>query len=142
MAHLSFNEIMQNYVNASYSLLLVIARDSLETLKPTLNKIAPDDCGASLILPFICLTVSADGRFSKLEFDFINDLININTTYDEFKAFVESFYTDEWTQMIHEMVDSFSRDDKGALLNLAASISAVDGTITRSETAFIAKLIE
>ena len=137
----SFDQLMQKYVDAPYSVLVSIARDSIETAMPAFAKVAKDGNGANILLPFLCVVVAVDGKFSELEYNFVKDVTGIDDTYEGFKNFVQGFYSDEWMQTIDNLVDSCPEEIKNALLCFALSLAAVDHTITRVESAFIAKLI-
>ncbi len=141
MANVSFEQLMQNYVNAPYSVLLNVAREAVNTAMPVFAKVSKDGNGASILLPFLCVVVAVDGKFSELEYKFIQDVTGIDETYDGFKNFIQQFYTDEWVETIDNMVDACPDEIKNTLLSFALSLAAVDETITRVETAFIAKLI-
>ena len=142
MANVSFEQLMQNFVNAPYSVLLSVANQSVNTLMPVFAKVAPDGNGASVLLPFLCVVVAVDGQFSELEYKFVKDVTGIDQDYEDFKKFVQKFYTKEWMETINNMVDTCPADIKNALLSFALSLAAVDETISRVETSFIAKLIQ
>lgn len=141
MANVSFEQLMQKYVNAPYSVLLSVARESVNTAMPVFSKVAKDGNGASILLPFLCVVVAVDGKFSELEYRFIKDVTGIDETYEGFKNFVQQFYSDEWVETIDKMVDACPDEIRTSLLSFAIALAAVDETISRVETAFIAKLI-
>ena len=141
MANVSFEQLMQKYVNAPYSVLLSVARESVNTAMPVFAKVSKDGNGASILLPFLCVVVAVDGKFSELEYRFIKDVTGIDETYEGFKNFVQQFYSDEWVETIDKMVDACPDEIRTSLLSFAIALAAVDETISRVETAFIAKLI-
>ena len=141
MANVSFEQLMQKYVNAPYSVLLSVARESVNTAMPVFAKVSKDGNGASILLPFLCVVVAVDGKFSELEYRFIKDVTGIDETYEGFKNFVQRFYSDEWVETIDKMVDACPDEIRTSLLSFAIALAAVDETISRVETAFIAKLI-
>lgn len=142
MAHSdSYNQLMQRYVNAPYEVLLAVANDSLNKVMPIFNSIADDGKGAGIVLPFICLSIAADGKFSELEYKFISELLGINQTYDYFKNAIQQYYSDRWIEAIDKLIDSCHDEIKEALISLCLAIVAVDEKISREENAFIAKLL-
>ena len=55
--------------------------------------IAPDGNGASVVLPFICVTLAVDDKFNELEYYFIRDITGIDKSYDEFMEMIQGYYT-------------------------------------------------
>ena len=141
MANVTYKQLMQNYVNAPYSVLLGVAKDALNKLFPVFDKIASDGNGASVIFPFICTTLAVDGRFTELEYKFIMDVTGLDKSYDEFKALVQNFYNSEWVEKLDRLTDACPQDLKEHLIAFCLAFAAVDETITREENAFIAKLL-
>ena len=141
MANPTYDQIMQKYVNAPYDVLLTVANDSLSEVMPYFNGVDDDGNGANIVLPFICTALAVDGRFSELEYKFVCDVTGIQTTYDEFKVFVNSFYTPKWIEAIDNMIDACPEEIKHSLLSFCLAFLAVDETITREENAFIYRLI-
>lgn len=137
----SYDQLMQNYVNAPYSVLLSVANDSLDKIMPFFSQIDDDGNGANIVLPFICTALAVDGRFSELEYKFVCDVTGIQTTYEEFKVFVNSFYTPKWIEANDNMIDACPEEIKHSLLSFCLAFLAVDETITREENAFIYRLI-
>ena len=141
MANYSYDQLMQNYVNAPYSVLLATANDALSQIMPIFNDIAKDGNGASVVLPFICTAIAVDGHFTELEYRFIKDVTGVNYSYDEFKNIIQDYYTSEWVNAIDHLADSCPENIKTALLTFCLTFVAVDEKISREENAFIAKLM-
>lgn len=137
----SYEQLMQNYVNAPYSVLLSVATESLDKVMPFFSQVAEDGNGANVLLPFICTALAVDGKFSELEYKFVSDVTGINSTYEEFKQFVQGFYTIQWIEANDRIIDSCPEEIKHSLLAFCLAFLAVDETITREENAFIYKLI-
>ena len=137
----TFNELMQNYVNLPYSQLLSIARNSLLKITPVFNKIADDGNGAKYVLPIICCSLAVDGKFTKLEYKFITDLIG-DVDYDTVLAVVQQNYSENAQQYADNVLDACGDDLKLELLTLCLCLTAVDETISREEAAFIKRLID
>ena len=141
MSKVTYEQLMQNYVNAPYDVLLSVANSSLEKLMPYFAEFAEDGNGANVLLPLLCVTVAVDGKFSELEYKFVKDVTGIDETYDNFKNFVQQFYADEWFETVDKLIDSCPDEIKNSLLSFCLSFTAVDEKISREENAFIAKLI-
>lgn len=142
MAHNErYNQLMQQYVNAPYEVLLAVANASLNKVMPFFSSFADDGNGAGIVLPFICISIAADGKFSELEYKFISELLGIDKSYDYFKTVIQQYYSDRWLEAIDKLIDSCHDEVKESLISLCLSIVAVDEKISREENAFIAKLL-
>ena len=106
MANDKYNQLLQDFVNAPYDVLLAVANDSLAKVMPVFNEIAEDGNGASAVLPFICTALAVDGKFSELEYKFIKDLLDINESYDYFKEVIQQYYSDEWFNAVDGLIDA------------------------------------
>ena len=107
MAHNEkYNQLMQQYVNAPYEVLLAVANASLNKVMPFFNSFADDGNGAGIVLPFICISIAADGKFSELEYKFISELLGIDKSYDYFKTVIQQYYSDRWLEAIDKLIDS------------------------------------
>lgn len=141
MANDSYSQLLQNYVNAPYDVLLAVANDSLAKVMPVFNEVAKDGNGAGLVLPFICTALAVDGKFSELEYKFVKDLLEIDQSYDYFKEVVQQYYSAEWIEAVDGLIDACPADVKNALLCFCLAFVSVDEHISREENAFIAKLM-
>ena len=141
MANEKYNQLLQDFVNAPYDVLLAVANDSLAKVMPVFNEIAEDGNGASAVLPFICTALAVDGKFSELEYKFIKDLLEINESYDYFKEVIQQYYSEEWFNAVDRLIDACPDELKNALLSLCLAFVSVDEHISREENGFIAKLM-
>ncbi len=141
MAKVTYEQLMQNYVNAPYSVLLSVAVESLNKVMPVFNEIADDGNGASVVLPFICTALAVDGRFSELEYKFVKDVTGLTYSYEDFKNVIQNFYSDEWIAATDKLVDACPDEIKNSLISFCLAFVAVDETITREENAFVYRLI-
>ena len=136
-----FNALMQEYVDKSYEELFEIASKSLEISMEVFNKIAKDGNGAPYVVLFISTTLAMDGKFTELEYKFLNDLLGGGVNYESAKANVQSHYSDEAFDLADKIIDSCPDDFKSILLMLVTCFAAVDKTITVDEARYIAKLM-
>ncbi len=141
MSNSTYEQLMQKYVNAPYSLLLSIAVDSINHVMPIFDQIADDGNGASVVLPFICTALAVDGKFSDLEYQFVKDVTGLTYSYDEFKTVVQNFYSDKWVAATDKLVDACPDEIKQYLISFCLAFVAVDEKISREENAFIYRLI-
>ena len=135
-----FNALMQEYVDKSYDELFEIANQSLSVAMDVFNKIAKDGNGAPYVVLFISTVLAMDGKFTDLEYKFLNDLLGGGVDYNAAKANVQSHYSDEAFELADKLIDSCNTEVKSTLLTLVTCFAAVDQTITVEEARYIAKL--
>lgn len=139
----TFNELMQRFVDMSYDKLLSTANQAFADLSAHFEDFFDRDPDSSaralLLLTATCL--GADNTLSKLEYRFINDLLNADHSYEDLLSMVKGVNGDEAVGMIDKLTDTLEGDARASLLALALCILAVDETISRDEVAFIKKLM-
>ena len=136
-----FNALMQEYVNKSYDELLSIANNALGLAMNVFNEIAEDGNGAPYVVPFMSTTLAIDGKFTDLEYKFLNDLLGGGVDYDAAKANVQSHYSDDAVEFVDKIIDACPSEMKAVLLTLVTCFAAVDETISVDEKRFILKLM-
>lgn len=135
----SYHDLMQKCVNMSYDELLGLAKYSLSQFANTLGRTggAAEACA---VITAACLGV--DGKLTALESKFLNDILDSDDSYDSNLNFVRSLSGDEACELVDELVDSLSADEKAAVISFCLCFLAVDETISRDEVAFIYRLID
>ena len=141
MNEITYEKLMQKYVNASYETLLSVALSAINDVMPVFDQVAEDGNGASIVLPFICVTAASDGKFTELEYKFIKDVTGLDKDYNEFKEIVQHFYTEEWMTAANNLIDQCHPRIKESILSFCLAFAAVDETISREENTFIAILM-
>ena len=136
-----FNALMQEYVDKSYDELFEIANQSLSVAMEAFNKLAKDGNGAPYVVLFISTVLAMDGKFTELEYKFLNELLGGGVDYNSAKANVQSHYSDEAFDLADKLIDSCPDDFKTVLLMLVTCFAAVDKTISVEEVRYIAKLM-
>lgn len=137
----TFGDFLQEFVNKSYNELLEIANQAFCLIMEAYDKINPDGEVADFFLPFIATTIASDGQLTKLEHTFLNDVIEGDLGYDEAKSFAQAYYDPEIFEVVDQMIDACGEDLKYSLVIFCVCFAAVDETITREETAYLAKLL-
>ena len=137
----TFGDFLQEFVDKSYNELLEIANHAFCLIVEAYDKINPDGEVSDFFLPFIATTIAADGQFSKLEHDFLNDVLESDLAYDEAKSFAQSYYNPEIFEVVDQMIDACGEDLKHALIIFCVCFAAVDETVTREESAYLVKLL-
>lgn len=136
---MTFEQLMQQYVNYSYDELMAIARNSLNTLIPVCQKLDPEHKGMFLFTSILLAAVGADRQLSAKERQFIADL----TGLDEEKInVVIGTYNSDMENLVNTFADKLSGDVKVQTACLISAIAACDGTITYGESDFILKVIQ
>ena len=139
-------DIMQAFVNADYSELVDIAKESLGIAYPYIAKVFAEQgedeaLSGTVLLHFI---VTADGNYTELEHKFFCEVTGDTDSYEDNKAFIAQFADGKHADMADQLFDYIvnDKDAKMALLKLCLAICAIDETISADEVAFICKLID
>lgn len=166
----SLEDLFQSFVDASYRELIRNARESVKKLLPLFNEIVgePKDMliemandsvdkmtyylnemetksVAQMILDVIFTTIAVDGRFSKAEYLFICNILDIESSYEDVKKLVETRYTDEGMRALVDMLyDNFFDDDqiRYDFSVLILSILAADEEISNEEVRYFIQLLK
>lgn len=134
---LSFEDILQNYVNKSYDELKAMARYEANIVLPALRRSFGKEYAYAALLSVISSCIAADGRFSAKEQQFLYELLNL--TPDRARAYVEKTANAGFAD---EFFDSCSKDEKTHLLKLCICFCAVDERISSDEINLLRRLVE
>lgn len=137
----TFNDLLQDFVDKPYEELVSIANGALEVIVDGFSKINTESKPSDFIIPFIATTLASDGKYTQLEHNFLNTVLETDISYDDSKHFVQSYYNEEIFDLVDQMIDACGQDLKNALVIFCLCFAAVDETITREEGAYIAKLL-
>ena len=137
----TFNDLLQDFVDKPYEELVSIANGALEVIVDGFSKINTESKPSDFIIPFIATTLASDGKYTQLEHNFLNTVLETDISYDDSKHFVQSYYNEEIFDLADQMIDACGQDLKNALVIFCLCFAAVDETITREEGAYIAKLL-
>ena len=140
----TFNEILQGYVNMSYDQLLSIAKPECRKFATALMTgfDGDSDTASKALLMFFAVLLGADGRLTKLEHQFLNDMLGGDHSYEDTCEMVAALSRAESRELIDNMIDAMPDEYKAAGLTVALCFCAVDESITREEVAFFAKLMD
>lgn len=138
---MDFSELMQNYVNLSYDELVTKAQNDLAVLAPVFDEASEDGNGSANLFPIILTCLAVDGKYTALEYKFLEDVFGRQLSYEETKKMVSEFYADEAQELLDKLVDSCNHELKVILLDLCTCVMAVDEKLDVSELKFIQKLI-
>lgn len=137
---MTFDELMQQYVDAPYEVLVEKANRDVDLIEADL-----DGCGVSVddvVIPVVLTCFGTDGEFTDREYNFLHDVI-ADLTYEQAKDCVQAFYNEqeESENDVDELVDGLTDDMKAVFLDLVCCVLAVDGKLSAPEVNFIKKLI-
>ena len=135
--------LLQNIVNADYHELLYCARECLNDVQEYFNSVGRqiDATGAHIGLAVFGTCLAADGKFTDLEYRFVNDLFGGGVDYSDALALVRSNSDDDSVDFVKAVVDNCPSSIRGSLLTLCACFLAVDERISKEETTFIRYLL-
>ncbi len=141
---MTFNELMQEFVNDTYENLLSASQGALVKVMDFLTSQGfSEDDTAGALLSVIFTTVAIDGELSGLETKFVGDVTGI-TNPDRVKELCVSYYSqkDAWATRTDELIDAMPMEIKSSLLVLVTAFLAVDGNISVTEQRYVAKLMD
>ena len=137
---MTFDELMQQYVDAPYEVLVEKANRDVDLIEADL-----DGCDVSVddvVIPVVLTCFGTDGEFTDRGYNFLHDVI-ADLTYEQAKDCVQAFYNEqeESENDVDELVDGLTDDMKAVFLDLVCCVLAVDGKLSAPEVNFIKKLI-
>ena len=137
----TFNDLLQDFVNKSYEELLDIANGAFAAIAEGFEQLGTDNELSDFILPFIATTLAVDGKYTQLEHDFLNAVLESDLSYAAGKEYMASHYDDNIFELVDKMIDACGQDLKNAIVIFCLCFASVDETISREEGAYIAKLL-
>lgn len=139
---MTFNELMQGYVDMSYEEIVERAKTDLGVLMPYFAQYDKEHNGAGLVFPFMCTCLAVDGQFTEKEAKFYSDIMEREIPYEQAKEVIQMHYSDNMTDLADKFFDASDKEVKAMLLDLACCILAVDERMGTEEVAFIKKLLD
>ena len=134
-----FSDTLQSIVNEDYSTLVKLSKSAISDLIPVCKKLDSDNNGAMVLSAILLAAIGADGKLSALEQRFLGDILDM--TPSQIDKYTD-LYSGKEEALVEKLADVLNADLTASLVMLIACICAVDETITRDETAFIAKLLD
>lgn len=136
---MTFNELMQKYVNTDYETLVKIAQEGAARVLPACQKVDTENNGCLMFTAIILSAIAADGVLTKLEKQMLRDVLGMD---DSTIQKLISMYDSNMPALVDHFADNMGTDLKADTLLLVTAFAAVDEKISREETALIRKLIE
>ena len=140
--NITFEELLQIYVNKDYKELVSQAASSVNQVLPYIRQAYAGKLESdTACLAIIATTLAVDNEFTPLEYKFLCDIITVNASYEEVKATVMQCGNDNNIAVTDYIFDNAPAEIKGALLNLCLCIVSIDEHITPREAAFLKLLV-
>lgn len=137
----TFNDLLQDFVNKSYEELLDLANEAFSVIAEGFEQLDTNEELSDFILPFIATTLAVDGKYTQLEHRFLNSVLESNLPYEAGKEYMASHYDDNIFELVDQMIDACGNKLKNSIIIFCLCFAAVDETITREESSYIAKLL-
>lgn len=134
----SFNELMQSYVDLSYEALVQTAQLALGKLLPVCKKVDPEHEGVFMVISLVLSAVAADGVLSEKEQHFLGDVLGMDEAAINTAVHM---YSSDMVDLVDQFADGLDEDTKVNSMMLIIAVAACDETISREETALIRKII-
>ncbi len=134
-----FRELLQQYVNTDYSVLVNMARDSYAKVEPLLKALDKDNNGSLLLVAILNAGIGADGQLTVKEKAFLGDAFGLQpATVDN----MIKLFTGKEFDLINVLHDKLDGDARFNIFNIVAILAACDETISRDEINFLRKVME
>ena len=136
---MSFADTLQNLVNKGYDELMGFAKIAIGKLYPACELVDPDNKGVMMMTSVILAAIAADGKLTAIEKKFLKELLDLSDEQiDQYIA----MYDSRMAELTDQFADALKPEMKADLIMLVATVAACDETISREETAYLAKLLE
>lgn len=136
---MTFEDLMQKYVNTDYDVLRDLAKEAANRLMPTCKQVDPDHDGNYMLASIVLSAVAADGTVTALEQRMIKDVLGLDD--EGIQKFVK-MYDSRMVELTDRFCDKINDDVKADTIMLFTTFAAVDEKIAKEETALIRKLFE
>ncbi len=133
----TFEELMQQYVNSDYEVLLSLAKEAVNHLLPVCKKVDPENEGCFMLSSIILSAIGADGVLTALEKKLLKDALGLEE--ENIQGFID-MYDAKMVELTDQFCDNINDDIKADTIMLVTIFAAVDEKISKEETAFIKKL--
>ena len=134
-----FDQLLRQYTALSYDELLSFAKRCYGELTSELQ--APGRGGEDAVLSLFAACMGADGKLTRPEHTFINDLTDVARSYEDTLSLIRSMGATQCRRTADILADSLPSSKKAALISLCLCFVAVDHSISAGEAEFIQKLM-
>lgn len=135
---MSFNDTLQNLVNKDYDELLGFAKIAIGKIYPACKAVDEENNGIFMMTSIILSAIAADGKLTAIEKKFLKELLDLSD--EQIDSYI-AMYDAQMAELTDKFADALTAELKADVVMLVCSIAACDETISREETAFIAKLM-
>lgn len=136
---MSFQDTLQNLVNKDYDELMGFAKIAIAELYPACKVVDEDNGGVFMMTSIILSAIAADGKLTGIEKKFLMELLDLDE--DKLNTLI-GMHDARMADLTDNFADALPAEMKAHVVMLVATIAACDETISREETAFLAKILE
>ena len=136
---MSFQDTLQNLVNKDYDELMGFAKIAIAELYPACKVVDEDNGGVFMMTSIILSAIAADGKLTGIENKFLMELLDLDE--DKLNTLI-GMHDARMADLTDNFADALPAEMKAHVVMLVATIAACDETISREETAFLAKILE
>ena len=91
------------------------------------------DTQVDILLSYLKLFLAADGRFSKVEYDFFQAVTGLDVSYEDLKGAVAQGLDPEFQKGLYQFSAQLSGDGKTAVVSLGVCLISCDYDISEDE---------
>ncbi len=139
---MKLDELMQQLVNLSHEERVTQGRSCAADIKEDFEKIGIGEKYADFMVFIIKLFVSADRNCSKDEYKLINDIYELNMSYDDFFEMTNHGANSDFVKDLDALIDSLPEDTKIKVCLFGLFILASDDTISAEEQKLFQRILE
>jgi uncharacterized tellurite resistance protein B-like protein len=136
---MKLNQLLQEYVNKSYSELLDLAESAMVVVYPYCRQVDKKYNGAFMLSNVLMVCIAADGKISSQEFRFIADLTGMPS--ETLIELAKSLSDEQSIQLVDKFADALNSEAKAAMTALIVAVLCCDGRVTSEENKFLRKII-
>ena len=134
-----FKRIIEKYIDVDYEELVIKAKQMVEVFFPLYKTIDEGQSGMTLMSATVRAASSVDGVFSLKERKFIKDVLDVE---EEMVNKICQFCKGSEYDLVDIIADVVTREEKNAIVEFIALLSACDGIASVEESKFLKKIIE
>ena len=135
----SLNELVQNYINTDYEMLVALAREAVHRLSPHCRTVDPDHDGNFMLASLILSAIGADRMLSPLESKILGDILGLD---DAGIQELINMYNEQMEYLVNHFADNMGETIKADVITLIAALAAADQEVSIEESAFLLKLLQ
>ncbi len=139
---MTFNELMQKYVNMDYEELVSIAKSAVTDFLPGLKaNFDEEETAYKFLVILVGACIGVDGNVTALEAKFVSEVLGTDFSAAQLNSIAANSADDNGLALVDNVIDACDSDMKAALCVFCTAAMSIDETISRPEVAYIQKLM-